>query len=166
MFEQYSPKEVVMSCYGFDITGFSEDAMVDIAWDTERYSQTTGVAGEVCVSRAGTLSGSVTIQLLANSPTNGVLEGIYLANEIVYNIIPQEADTLRSLLTSGLSVHNHNNGNIVLAPQAYLSQIPELAYGKDASVRTWKFICPKLVLVPSGGVAKTMGILNAVTKLI
>lgn len=165
MLDQYAPKEIVMSSYGFDITGFSESEMIDVSWDNENYTTEVGCNGEAFMSRSGSLSGTVTIHLLSNSPANGILEGVYLANEIVYNLVPQEADTLRSLLTGGLSIHNHNNGNIVLAPHAYLSKIPELKFGKDTGTRTWVYNCPKLVLVPSGGVAKTMGVLNSIMKV-
>jgi hypothetical protein len=125
----YDPTRVVVTFQGQQIIGFAEGTFVTAEFDEDSFTKAVGSDGRVIRSRNPNTSGSVTVTLMADSPSNDILSAA--------------ARQDRTLGTGfgALSITDANGTTLVTAPSAWVRKLPAATFGKEASDanREWVF---------------------------
>lgn len=136
MLTQYSPKDVVVSFNGINITGFDETDMITITRNQDLVNETVGAQGDLQLTVVHDRTGQVDFTLLQNSNSNVALEAFLLGTAITNKIIIAE-----------IAIVDMNTGASYLAHNAYLKSMPDYAFGSDNNSRTWSFGCEQIELI-------------------
>jgi len=125
MFHNYDPAKVVAIFRGIPILGFAEGTFIAGEREVDAFSKVAGARGEITRVRSRNRSGTVTITLMAESPSNDSLSAVAVLDEA-------------SGLGFGPLMVKDLNGNTVLsAPIAWIQKVPNVEHATDASTREW-----------------------------
>jgi hypothetical protein len=123
----YDPSQVIISVGGIPMSGFADGTFVSIMRSEDAYSKINGADGVTSRAKSSDKSGEMTLTLAQTSPSNDVLSGIALADELtnggVVPIIVKDA--------SGRTNYFSGNG--------WIRKTPEAAFGKEVDNREWTF---------------------------
>jgi hypothetical protein len=72
----YNPKLINVVVNGILVTGFADGDFVTVETDADLYTATVGATGEVVRTRNLNRMATVTVVLLADSPTNDLLSAL------------------------------------------------------------------------------------------
>ena len=125
----YNTGQVSLSLGGVPLSGFGEDAMVSIEWDSDITTDKVGVDGEVTASKTNDRRATATITLMESSPSNAVLTGFFLARKA----------------EDGIS------GETVIGPEAWVLKAPSVEKGKEAGEREWSIRIADAEYAHTGG---------------
>lgn len=117
---------------GFTIGGdgtASADEGITVEMIEDKNTMTVGADGSVMHSLHGGKAGTATIRLLKTSPTNALLQGLYVV---------QTADALlhgqNVIMVSDLA-----RGDVVACREVAFKRAPALNYGKEGGINEWVF---------------------------
>lgn len=128
MVATYSPKRVILTIYGKQIQGFSDNDMVTVVKDEDSFAKYIAVDGEVSRSHNPSSSGKFTITLNQTSPANQLLSTLLLADiadntgKLVFGV------SLRDLNSSGTFYYGHD---------CWVSKMPDSGFNKAIGTREW-----------------------------
>lgn len=127
----YNPKLINVVVNGILITGFADGDFVTVETDADLYTSIVGATGEVVRTKNLNRMATVTLTLMADSPTNDLLSALAI-----------DAEGLAPVGSFLLS--NTNGTTIASAPSCWLKKMPSIAYGVEAGTREWQFACDEL----------------------
>ena len=132
----YSPKDVILSIGGYQLTGWQS---INITRSAKSFQVIRGIRGKnTRVSNKDT-SATITISLLQTSQSNDVLSTILIADE--------ENSTARIALTlkdkSGSSVFSSND--------AFITGFPVTPFSGQFEYRNWEIFCGSTTTYNVGG---------------
>jgi hypothetical protein len=131
--QNYDPKRVVVTFKGVRLTGYMSGTFVSAERETQSFSKVVGAGGDVVRVRSRNRSGTATVTLQASSPSNDVLSGFLLEDELL------------GTGTGPLMVKDLNGTTILEAPEAWIQKPPDVEFGDDESSREWMFDCDELI---------------------
>lgn len=123
----YNSKQVSISLGGVALTGFGDDSMVSIEWDTDITTDAVGVDGFVTASKTNDNRATATVMLKESSPSNAVL-ATFLATRL-------EGDDAIGVVP--FAMEDTISGELVVAAEAWVLKPPNTEKGREASDREW-----------------------------
>jgi len=133
----YSPEDVAFSFGPHLITGWGKDAMIVCERDEDSFTKSVGCDGTVTRTRNANRSGTITITLSASSPSNDVLAGVVMKDEL------DNSGILPALCKDA-------NGTTVCGGKAWIRKPASVEFGKEVGDREWVFDVDKLATWPGG----------------
>ncbi len=140
MVKEYDPEMIDVIIFGFPVSGFQEDAIVEIEFDDDNYVIVKGVDGDVSRSRIIAKTATMTIKLMNTSRSNAELSAVMALGQPGSGT----ADVGPAL------IRDRNGASLVATDTAWIMKAPNVAHGGKAGPRDWKFTLVKPVLVEAG----------------
>jgi hypothetical protein len=135
----HDPSAININFFGHSIRGFAAGTFVVVERETDTYSKSTGADGDTTRVRSRNKSGSITITLQAESPSNAILSGFLVADE------------LTGTGKGPVLVTNANEtANIAAGPEAWVRKPANMEYADTASNREWVIDVGRLELFNAG----------------
>lgn len=134
LFAEYSPKDVVVSWNGINITGFAEDSFIRLSRNSDLVERVVGAGGDVSLTKIADRTGTVEIELMQTSPTNALLSAFAVAQESIVGL-----DGI-----SNFSIVDPSGSVLAVAINAWLEAYPDVDLGSGQTSRTWTFGCERL----------------------
>jgi len=132
-FKNYDPALIVVTFAGIQIGGYAAGTFVKSERSEDAFSKKSGSKGDITRVRSRDRSGSITVTLMAESPTNDQLSARAVIDEV-------------SGLGSGAAfIKNLNGTTLVTAPHAWIRKLPVVEYGNEAGDREWVIDVDELV---------------------
>ena len=124
----YNSARVLVLVGGVPLQGFAEGTFVNIAPQADRVTSKSGADGEVSRSISSDKRHTITVTLQQTSPSNDVLSGMALADELSGGGFPVP------FLVQDLS------GRTLFATDvAWVSRAPNITFGVESGDREWAF---------------------------
>lgn len=121
----YDPSQVIIAFSGVPLSGFTDGTFCEIVRDEATWVKTVGADGIVTRGKTNNRSGTLTVTLKQSSPSNDVLSGFMIADELsnkgVFPVIVKDL--------SGTSIY--------FAAQGWISAFANSTFGKEISDRSW-----------------------------
>jgi hypothetical protein len=137
----YDPKQVIVSFGGVQLVGYAKGEFTASEMNEDAYTVEVGSGGNVTRVRSRNVTGTVTITLLRESPSNTYLQ------------TKRELDKKFNLGTGTLQILNINGDELALAPVAWIKKDPKQVNSDTASPREWVFECEELILEAAGALS-------------
>ena len=137
-FKNYDPGKVFVSFQGIQVTGYAEGTFVSVERAEDAFEMAVGSGGDVTRVRNRNRCGSVTVTLMAESPTNDLLTAVAKSDELF-------GDGYGAVM-----VKDGNGTSIYAASTAWIRKMPTSEYADGASTREWTFDCAELDMNPGG----------------
>ncbi len=139
----YSSRAVRVSYLAYDLEGLAPDSFVEFALSSDLTDEEIGADGSVAISISPDQTGTCTISLQYNSPSNVFLSGVLNLQR-----------TSGQLARGSFTIRDPSGGVIATLTDAHLKTAPTVSLGSSATGNTqdWVFFCQKLhfVSVPEG----------------
>jgi len=121
----YDPKQVVVVVGGVPLSGFADGTFISVERANDSFSKVSGADGYVSRSKSNDKSGSVTITLAQTSPSNDILQGFALADELTNNgVVP-------------ILVKDVGGRTTFVSAFGWIKKTPSAEFGKEISNREW-----------------------------
>lgn len=121
----YDPQQVIITIAGVPMAGFSDGTFLEVVRDEPTWTKVVGADGIVTRGKTNNSSGTLTLTLKQSSPSNEVLSGLMIADELsntgVFPILVKDL--------SGNSTY--------FSAQAWITTFANSSFGKEISDRTW-----------------------------
>lgn len=137
----YDPTRVTLSFKGVLITGFAADTFILAERAEDTFSTDVGAQGDVTRIRSRNKTGSVTVTLMAGSPTNDRLSAIIAEDELV-------GTGYGAMLMKDL-----NGTTLCSSAFAWLRRPANVERGSGASNVEWVIDCERLEMLVGGFVS-------------
>ena len=122
----YNPARVLVLVAAIPMQGFSDGTFVEIAPMADRVSSKSGADGEVARSISSDKRHTVTITLQQTSPSNDVLSGMALADELSGGGLPVP-----------IMVQDLSGRTLFAADRGWIRSVPSQAFGVEVNDREW-----------------------------
>jgi len=132
-FKNYDPSRVVVTFRGILLQGFADGAFVSTERSEDAFSASAGAAGDVTRVRSRNRMGSVTVTLMAASPSNDSLSAVAAQDEAF------------GTGYGPLMIKDLNGTTLIQASTAWIKKVPSVEFGKDASSYEWVFECADMI---------------------
>lgn len=134
IYDQYTPEEVSVIWNGLPFEGFG-DQFCTVAYDQDHVSQTQSPDGPVSRTIHVATTGTVSITLVQNSPTDRVLAGILATQK-----------STRKILNANMAIVDPSGTNIYNVEGACIQNAPDQVYGSshEDGLRTWNFLAANI----------------------
>ncbi len=130
MADLYDPRNVAVIINGREIVGFAEGTFIEGERTTERYSADVGAKGEVTFVRSADDTGTITITLKHNSPSNSYLHELW-----------RQQDELGAEPITILVQDRNFDGDVsVSGSECKIVNLPAFARGDDVEDTEWEFL--------------------------
>lgn len=86
-FKNYNPGKVILSFNKVQIVGYADGTFVKATRDTPSFSDKAGAGGDVVRTRSLDKRGSIVITIQTASPSNDILSGFILSDELKGNAV-------------------------------------------------------------------------------
>ena len=134
----YDPAGVTVSVGGYPIQGFADGTFINVERSADLFSKVVGADGFTSRSKSNDRSGTVTITLKQTSPSNDVLAGIQLLDEVSnQGVVP-------------VMVKDINGNTLVFSESGWIRKAPTIEEGRDLTDREWAFDCADLDMFAGG----------------
>jgi hypothetical protein len=133
--KNYDPKRYELVFKGVQVQGYAAGTFIQVARQTETFSDDVGALGDVVRIKSHDLRGTVTITLQSTSPTNDLLSAFATVGEEGETIDGDVGDVLLKDL-NGLTTAS--------AREAWIVKKPDLDVSVEHPNRVWVIRCAKL----------------------
>ena len=131
----YSPKRMIISIAGTQITGFGDSDMLTVSLDEDKFVKYTSVDGEVSRSFNVPDTGRFVLTLNQTSQANSTLSGLLTADVF---------DNTGNL-TFPVAIRDQNSeGTFYLGTDCWVVGMPESGFGKEIGTREWVIDASKI----------------------
>lgn len=137
----YDPGLIILSVLGINITGYAPDEFVSPEFNEDTFTLVVGAGGETCRVRNQNESATITITLMASSPSNDVLSA-------AWNLDKQTGNGV-----GPFQLKDARGTTLMSAKDCWIKKPPPPAFGKELGTRAWTFECAKL----EGNIGGTVG---------
>lgn len=138
MFKNWNPEDLIITFRDVIVDGFAEDSMVDVARNEDAFTTTVGSGGAVVRNANANKTGTVTIHLLRESPTNSRFSS-YLG-----------IDEATGLGYGAIQVKDLNGTVLAHAEEAWIKKVPDIGFAKETKPQAWVFECASLEVTLAG----------------
>ena len=121
----FDPAQVVLTVGGVPIGGYADGTFISVERNEDTFTPVSGADGVVSRAKSNNKTGTITVTLAQTSPSNDVLSGFAVADELTNTgIVPVLCKD-----NSGRSVH--------FSALGWIQKPPTAEYGKEISNREW-----------------------------
>lgn len=124
----YSPKKVAVDIAGVSVEGYSDGTFIEANRNTPNTTQVVGADGKVGLSYSADNTGTVTLTLQQNSPTN-----------LMLSAIQNLQDVRQTVLRFPISVMDPSGGFLMVATNCHILQAPPASLGAELESKSWEF---------------------------
>lgn len=121
----YDPAQVIVSIGGAQMSGFADGSFVTVERDEDMFTKITGADGKTSRSKSNNKAGSLTLTLQQTSPSNDILQGFALLDELsnagVVPVIVKDASGRATFFSAC----------------AWVRKTPNAEYAKEVNNREW-----------------------------
>lgn len=121
----YDPKAVQLVVGGSIIGGYADGSMIQFERDEDMFTKHVGTDGNVSRSKTNNRAGKYTITLAQTSPSNDILSGYMLLDELSNNGV------VEVLLTDA------DGTTAIFSGQAWVMKPPGAEFAKEIGDRVW-----------------------------
>lgn len=123
----YDPKLVVVAFGPYQLTGYAEGTFIKLARNGNAFEKQKGADGSIDRVNKNAYDFTATLTLKQTSPSNEVLSGLLLADQIGnVGVLP-------------LTVKDTGGTTLFAATQAWIAKDPDAEFGDSLSSREWTF---------------------------
>jgi hypothetical protein len=123
----YDPKDVSVIVGTSPVTGIADGTFVTVSRNNPAFNMDIGSDGEGTRAKSNDKSGTITITLQKSSPLNDVFSGLAIADEVSGGgVVP-------------IRINDNLGTSIVFALTAWIQQMPDLEFAREASNVEWVF---------------------------
>ncbi len=134
----YSAKEVQVVVGGVPISGYTDGTFVEISREEDTWSKVVGADGYVTRGKTNNFSGTLTITLKQSSPSNDVLSGFIIADELTSSaIIP-------------ILIKDISGTSTYFSAQGWIQSWPNSTFDKAIGDRSWVIALAELTMLVGG----------------
>ena len=141
----YFPESVTVvisnSKFTHVVNGLAEGTFITIARNTPASNLVIGADMSAMRVRRKNRSGSVTLTLMQGSDSNDVFS----------QIMQNDEDAMNNDWLFSISVKDGSGRSVFSSPQAYIANLPNIAFGTDAENREWVIECIDIKSHVGGG---------------
>lgn len=130
MADQYDPRNVAVIVNGREIVGFADGTFIEAERSTERWSSDVGAKGEVTFVRSADDTGTITITLKHNSPSNGYL----------YQLFQQQDEAGAEPIAISIQDRNFDGDVSVSGSECKIVNTPTFSRGDEVEDSEWQFL--------------------------
>jgi hypothetical protein len=142
-FKNHDPKRYVVVFGGHQVQGYASGTFVQVARESDSFSDEVGAGGDVVRSRTHDKRGSVTITLQAASPSNDVLSAFVIADELGVTV---------NAGVKPLLVKDLNGTTVATAAEAWVQKPAEIEGAAEHTNREWVIRCAQLNINVGGSI--------------
>lgn len=136
--KNYSPADIILSVLNHRVQGYAKGAFVKVARNAESFKLDVGSLGDATRVRMLDRSGTVTITLQAESPSNDFFSSQMRLDEL----LGRQTGVFQMTNLNGATLHHDN--------QAFIQKPADDERGDDAGTVEWTIICPNLDMFLGG----------------
>lgn len=130
MATQYDPRQVAVIVSGREIVGFAEGTFIEAERSTERWSADVGAKGDVTFVRSADDTGTVTITLKHDSPSNAYLHELWR----------QQDEPGAESITISIQDRNFDGDVGVSGSECKIVNLPPFTRGDEVEDAEWQFL--------------------------
>lgn len=131
----YDSDKVTVSINGIPITEpVSEGNFVEVAYDTPQFTDVVSLDGTVTRSKTNDKRATVTIRVMQSSNMNDLLSALLEVDQLA----PGGAGVGTLLITDTAGT------TLLSASEAWISEYPQINFGREGQERAWVVRCAKL----------------------
>lgn len=134
----YDPAQISIILGGHIATGYADGTFVKLSRNADAWSTKSGADGETARAKSNDKTGVLELTIMQTSPTNDVLSGFAIADE------------LKNAGTFPVLVRDANGNTIATSEQGWIKKIPDVEYGKEIAERAWMIELGELVMTVGG----------------
>ena len=136
----YDPKKVVVTFGGVLLQGYASGTFIVVEETEDAFGMEAGAGGDVVRVRNNNETGTITVTLQAESPTNDLLSAL------------SKIDRRTGLGYKPIMVKNLFGTTLANAAEAWVRKSPNAEYATEAGSREWVFDCAKIDVFIGGAV--------------
>ncbi len=121
----YDPKEVHIIIGGFEMTGFADGTFLTISRDNDSFSKVSGADGETSRAKSNDKGGGAILSLQQTSPSNDILSGIVIADEL------SNSGVVPMIVTDSLGT------TVLFSGEGWIKKPAEVTFAKEIGNRDW-----------------------------
>jgi len=134
----YNPKKVLLSWGPILFEGYADGSMIEAVRNNQAVNLAIGSTGDGCRAISNDKSGTVTVNLLQSSLTNGLLNAQAIIDE-------ESGDAVYPLFLKDLS-----GLDAVVAESAWIQKNADATYARETENRTWILETDSLNILVAG----------------
>jgi hypothetical protein len=123
----YSPDQIAVNFGGIRFSGFASGTFVEVERDEDAFTPVIGADGFSTRTQSKNRGATITVTLMASSPTNDLLMGVAIADEMSRTGVRE------------FSLEELNGGTRMTAARTWIQKRPKIEFGKELTDRTWVF---------------------------
>jgi len=134
----YDPKKVAVIVAGVPLGGFADGSFITAERSNDTFSKVSGADGVVSRAKSNDKSGSIKITLQQSSPSNDILSGIQILDEV------SNAGVVL------IVIQDFSGRTTLVSAFAWIKKPPSAEFSKEISNREWEFECADLDIKHGG----------------
>jgi len=121
----YDPKQVLVIIGGIPMGGFADGAFVTVERTSDTFTKVSGADGIISRAKTNDRSGSLKFTIAQTSPSNDVLTGIAIADELTSDgVVP-------------VLIKDNSGRSIFISAFGWVKKPPASEFAKDITNREW-----------------------------
>lgn len=121
----YDPKEVIITINSVPMSGFTDGTFLEVVRNEPTWTLVVGADGFATRGKSNNFSGQITLTLKQSSPSNDVLSGLMILDELTNNgIVP-------------IFIKDLSGNSTYFSGQGWVQQWPDSTFSKDIGDRSW-----------------------------
>jgi hypothetical protein len=138
----YAPDEMTLVVGGVVMSGFADGTFITVSRDEQAFNKVTGADGTVSRAKTANRSGTLALVLTQTSPSNDVLSGFMIADELAnQGVVP-------------VLLKDKSGRTVVFSSAAWVQQSPDAAFSKNIENREWTLDCGRLEIFIGGNISQ------------
>jgi hypothetical protein len=134
----YDPKQVAVIVGGIPMGGFADGTFVTVERNSDAYTKVSGGDGIVSRAKSNDKSGSITFTIQQTSPSNDILSGFALLDEMSNNgIVP-------------VIIQDFSGRTTAVSAFGWIKKSPKAEFSKEITNREWVIDCADLDIKHGG----------------
>jgi hypothetical protein len=134
----YDPKQVLVLVGGVPMSGFADGTFVEVERTSDTFTKVSGADGIISRAKTNDRSGTIKLTLAQTSPSNDVITGFAVADELANaGVIP-------------VLVKDNSGRSTFVSAFAWVKKPSTAPHGKEITNREWSFDCADLDMFVGG----------------
>ncbi len=134
----YEPQNVAFLFNGIEVVGFGPDESINCEYNEDAFTRVTGNDGTVARAKNPDRSGTITLTLLSTSPSNDVLSGFEIR------------DNLDGSGVGAVLIKDHSGRSLASAKDCWIRKAPAMIFGREVPTRAWVLEAGTLTIFHGG----------------
>jgi len=131
--QTYDPNETILNVLGVVVTQLAKGTFIEVAYDTDAYSDEVGANGNVVRIRSADKRGTIKFTTMAESPSNDELTAL------------AAMDRATGAASGSSFARDFRGTSTHFAASSWLKRVPARKYATEATTVEWEVRCASLL---------------------